>query len=61
GQRTCSFGGQLMYGWIWRKLPGGNAAKAAQIIGILVVVIALLFLWVFPWITSHLPIDQVTV
>ena len=50
-----------MYGWIWRKLPGGSAAKAGQIIGIMVVVIALLFLWLFPWITSHLPIDQVTV
>jgi len=50
-----------MYGWIWRKLPGGSAAKAGQIIGIMVVVIALLLLWMFPWITSHLPIDQVTV
>ena len=58
---TGSLGGQLMYGWIWRKLPGGSAAKAGQIIGIMVVVIALLFLWMFPWITSHLPIDQVTV
>ena len=53
-------GGQLMYGWIWRKLPGGRR-RTGQIIGIMVVVIALLFLWVFPWITSHLPIDQVTV
>ena len=50
-----------MYGCIWRKLPGGTAAKTGQIIGIMVVVIALVFLWVFPWITSHLPIDQVTV
>ena len=50
-----------MYGWIWRKLPGGTAAKAGQIIGIMVVVIALLFLWMFPWITSQLPSDRVSV
>lgn len=50
-----------MYGWIWRKLPGGTPAKAAQCVLIAVAIVAILFLVVFPWLTTRLPIDQVTV
>ena len=50
-----------MYGWIWRKLPGGRTAKIVEAIVLAVIVVALLFLWVFPWISTALPIDRVTV
>ena len=54
-------GGELMYGWIWRKLPGGTPAKLAQCVLIAAAIVAVLFLVVFPWLTTRLPIDQVTV
>ncbi len=50
-----------MYGWIWRKLPGGTGLKVVEAVVLAFAVIALLFLVVFPWVTTHLPIDQVTV
>lgn len=39
-----------MYAALWRRLPGGRAARALQcaLLGVLVFVI--LFAWVFPWI-----------
>ncbi|MFA7267384.1 MAG: hypothetical protein WC054_13830 [Candidatus Nanopelagicales bacterium] len=50
-----------MYGWIWRKLPGTTAAKVGQCVLIAAAIVAVLFLVIFPWLTTHLPIDQVTV
>lgn len=50
-----------MYGWIWRKLPGGSVLKAVEAVILAFAVVALLFLVVFPWVAAHLPIDQVTV
>lgn len=50
-----------MYGWIWRKLPGGTGLKLVEAVVIVFAVVVLLFLVVFPWVSAHLPIDQVTV
>jgi hypothetical protein len=50
-----------MYGWIWRKLPGGTGLKLVESVVLALVVVALLFLVVFPWLTANLPIDRVTV
>ena len=50
-----------MYGWIWRKLPGGTPVKVAQCVLVAAAIVAVLFLVVFPWLTTRLPIDQVTV
>lgn len=50
-----------MYGWIWRTLPGGRAAKAAQALVLLAAVVVLLFLFVFPWAERRLPFGDVTV
>lgn len=50
-----------MYGWIWRKLPGNRAIKIVEAVALAVIVVALLFLWVFPWVSTVLPIDRVTV
>lgn len=50
-----------MYTWIWRKLPGGVAAKLAGALLLLVAVVAVLFLVVFPWVGPKLPFSHVTV
>lgn len=49
-----------MYGLIWRKLPGGTAGKLAGTIVLCGAVVALLFLVVFPWVSTRLPFDRVT-
>lgn len=50
-----------MYGWIWRRLPGGTALKAAQAAVLVLAVVALLLFVVFPWAEPHLPFNDVTV
>ncbi len=50
-----------MYAWIWRKLPGGRPAKVISSILLIAVVVAVLFLVVFPWVEPRLPIADVTV
>jgi hypothetical protein len=50
-----------MYTWIWRRLPGGIAAKLAGCIVLIVAAVAVLFLVVFPWAGPKLPFNHVTV
>ena len=50
-----------MYGWIWRRLPGGRGLKAAQSLVLALAVCALLLLVVFPWVEPQLPWNDVTV
>lgn len=50
-----------MYGWIWRKLPGGTAAKSLQALILFLAVVALLFFVIFPIIEPHMPYNNVTV
>jgi hypothetical protein len=47
-----------MYGWIWRRLPGGTSARIMQMAVLAVVVGLLLWLIVYPWASIHLPLDQ---
>lgn len=49
-----------MYGWIWRHLPGGTAAKALQAALLVVVAVLLLMFVVFPVIDPLLPFNEVT-
>ncbi len=49
-----------MYTWIWRHLPGPTAARAAQALLLFLLVVALLFFVVFPWLEPYLPFDRVT-
>jgi hypothetical protein len=49
-----------VYGWIWRRLPGGPAARAALALALLLALSALLLFVVFPWIEPHLPLEAVT-
>jgi hypothetical protein len=50
-----------MYGWIWRRLPGGWPGKLGGSFLLLIGVLALLFYVVFPWIEPRLPFNHVTV
>jgi hypothetical protein len=50
-----------MYRWIWRKLPGGIAAKLLGALLLLAAAVVVLFLVVFPWVGPRLPADHVTV
>ena len=50
-----------MYGWIWRIIPGGVAAKLVTVL--LLTGLAGVVLWfvVFPSLEPHVPLDRVTV
>lgn len=48
-----------MYGWIWRRLPGGTAARTIQVLLLLGAVALLLWFVVYPWASLHLSIDTV--
>jgi hypothetical protein len=46
---------------LWRKLPGGWPAKLAQSVALAAVIIAVLMIWVFPWVEPQLPFSENTV
>ena len=50
-----------MYGWLWSHLPGPTAVRVVIALLLFVVVVAVLFLWVFPWVEPRLPFTDVTV
>ena len=50
-----------MYAWLWRHLPGPVPVRAMLAVGLFLVVVAVLFLWVFPWLEPRLPFTDVTV
>ena len=47
-----------MYGWIWRRLPGGTGARTVQMVILGLAVAALLWFVVYPWASIYLPFDQ---
>ena len=50
-----------MYAWLWRHLPGPTAVRVVIALALFVAVVAVLFVWVFPWIEPRLPFTDVTV
>ena len=50
-----------MYAALWRALPGARVAKAAQCLILVLLVLAVCFLWVFPAIEPHMPFNGTTV
>ena len=50
-----------MYGWIWRKLPGGWPLKTLESIVLIVGISAVLVVVVFPWVEPKLPFSGNTV
>ena len=49
-----------MYVWIWRHLPGPTTVRILQVLVLFLLVVALLFFVVFPWLEPYLPFDRVT-
>lgn len=45
-----------MYGWLWRRLPGGTGARLAQLVVLAAVVGLLLWYVVYPWASLRLPV-----
>lgn len=45
-----------MYGWLWRHLPGGLAAKATVMLLLAFAAFAVLWLWLFPWVYTTFPV-----
>ena len=50
-----------MYAWLWNHLPGNTGVRAFISILLFLAVVAVLFVWVFPWLVPLLPLDDVTV
>ena len=50
-----------MYSFVWRRLPGPLVLRILQALVLLAVVVAVLFLWVFPEIAPHMPFNNGTV
>ena len=50
-----------MYSWIWRMIPGGLPGKIAGSVVLALLVAALLWFVIFPWIDPLLPFNDVTV
>lgn len=50
-----------MYAWIWGHLPGPTAVRVVICVVAILAVVALLFLVVFPWVTTLLPFTDTTV
>lgn len=50
-----------MYAEIWHRLPGPTPVRALIALVLILLVVAALFLWVFPWAEQHLPFLDVTV
>ena len=49
-----------MYAALWRALPGGRLAKALECLVLFLLVVAVLFVWVFPAVAARLPFENVT-
>ena len=50
-----------MYAALWRILPGPTPVKLLLAAALFAAVVAVLFLWVFPWLSPRLPFSDVTV
>jgi hypothetical protein len=46
---------------MWQRLPGPTPVRALISVALILIVVAVLFLWVFPWAEQHLPFLNVTV
>jgi hypothetical protein len=51
----------MLYSALWRALPGPTPAKIVQALLLAAVVVAFLFLWLFPRIAPMMPFNDNTV
>jgi hypothetical protein len=50
-----------VYAWLWRHLPGGPRARAAQLCVAVALVVLVCFVWVFPAVEALLTRNGATV
>ena len=50
-----------MYGYLWRALPGPTWLKTLLMIALAVAVFFLLMEVVFPWVSAHMPYNDVSI
>src|SRR5699024_6727415 len=59
GRRRCrGNGGELMYAWLFRRLPGPLWVRIVIVLLLLAGLVAVLFGWVFPAVAPHLPLND---
>ena len=51
----------MMYGWLWRALPGPSWVRVLCLAALVVTVVAVCFTWVFPAIAPAMPFNDITV
>ncbi|WP_372592870.1 hypothetical protein [Actinotalea sp.] len=51
----------MMYGWLWRVLPGPVWLRVLLLASMAVAVVAVCFTWVFPAIEPFMPFTEITV
>ena len=51
----------MMYGWLWRSLPGAWWLRVLLLLLLAAAVVAVCFTWVFPAIAPLLPFNDITV
>ncbi|WP_159449692.1 hypothetical protein [Demequina sp. NBRC 110057] len=47
--------------WLWSRIPGPTALKILLLIVVIAAVVMVLFEWVFPWISTVIPIQDPTI
>lgn len=50
-----------MYSWIWHRLPGPTAVRAAIATALVLGVVAVLWFWVYPPLYELLEIDEAAI
>ena len=50
-----------MYAWLWHRLPGSTSIRVILVVCAVLIVVALLFLLVFPWVESIIEVDNTQV
>ena len=51
----------MMYGWLWRHLPGPTPVRVTILAVAALGVVVALFTWVFPEVAPYVPFNQQTV
>jgi len=51
----------MMYGWLWRHLPGPTPVRAVLAAALVAAVLVVCFQWVYPAVAPYMPFNETTV